>query len=133
MAAGAAAMLIAPRAAEAAPDPVTLTASVVPRTLPGNVGPSDLWLYNETIAPVLRVRRNEIFTVSFRNRLAEHSATSGWVGYLRAECTDPDGPSLYLYLRSGHAYCGSPGEAPTALADPAPPYSDAAGPKTHSQ
>lgn len=74
IAAGAAAMLIAPCAADAAPEAVTLTASVVPRTLPGNVGPSDLWLYNEAIAPVLRVRRNEFFTVDFRNRLAEHSA-----------------------------------------------------------
>jgi FtsP/CotA-like multicopper oxidase with cupredoxin domain len=74
IAAGAAAMLVSPRAAKAAAEPVVLTASVVPRTLPGNVGPSDLWLYNDTIAPVLRIRRNELFTATFRNRLTEHSA-----------------------------------------------------------
>lgn len=72
--AGTAALLLRPHAARAAQEPVTLTASVVPRTLPGNVGPSDLWLYNDTIAPVFRVRRNENFTAVFRNRLTEHSA-----------------------------------------------------------
>lgn len=72
--AGAAAVMVLPRVVRAAPAPVTLTASVVPRTLPGNVGPSDLWLYNETVAPVIRVRRNELFTTVFRNQLVEHSA-----------------------------------------------------------
>lgn len=74
IATGAAAMLVSPQAVKAASEPVVLTASVVPRTLPGNVGPSDLWLYNDTIAPVLRIRRNELFTATFRNRLTEHSA-----------------------------------------------------------
>jgi FtsP/CotA-like multicopper oxidase with cupredoxin domain len=71
---GVAAMLAPPHLAMAAAQPVTLTAGVVPRTLPGNVGPSDLWLYNDTIAPVLRTRRNELFTAEFRNQLKEHSA-----------------------------------------------------------
>lgn len=69
-----AAALLAPRLVLAAPEAVTLTAGVVAKTLPGNVGPSTLWLYNEKIAPVLRIRRNEAFTAVFRNELAEHSA-----------------------------------------------------------
>jgi FtsP/CotA-like multicopper oxidase with cupredoxin domain len=74
MTSGTAALLLAPRAAQAAAASRTLTAGVVPLTLPGNVGPSDLWLYNGTIAPVLRTRRHEMFTAAFRNQLGEHSA-----------------------------------------------------------
>lgn len=74
IATGAAGLLLAPRLARAAPEPLQLTASVVPKTLPGNVGPSTLWLYNRTLAPVLRIRRGESFTAVFRNELKEHSA-----------------------------------------------------------
>ncbi|WP_290808494.1 multicopper oxidase family protein [Ferrovibrio sp.] len=74
LAGGAAAMLVVPHAVKAAPEAVILTAGVIPHTLPGNVGPSDLWLYNQTVALVLRIRRHEKFTAVFRNQLTEHSA-----------------------------------------------------------
>lgn len=62
---------------------LTLTAREVPKTLPGNVGPSTLWLYddgkNETLPIVLRTPRGRPFTAVFRNELKEHS-TIHWHG-----------------------------------------------------
>jgi Putative multicopper oxidases len=62
---------------------VTLTAREVPKTLPGAVGPSTLWLYddgkNDTLPIVLRTQRGRPFKAVFRNELKEHS-TIHWHG-----------------------------------------------------
>jgi FtsP/CotA-like multicopper oxidase with cupredoxin domain len=103
---GAAAML-APRLALAAPESVELRAREVAKTLPGNVGPSTLWLYNDRIAPVLRVRRNETFTAVFHNELREHS-TIHWHGvrvpygmdgvpYMTQDPVQPGGSFTYRF------------------------------------
>lgn len=73
------AALALPRLAFAAGEPVQITASVKPQTLPTAVGPSDLWLYNEKFPLVLRSRRGEPFRAVFHNQLTEHS-TIHWHG-----------------------------------------------------
>ncbi|WP_374468134.1 multicopper oxidase family protein [Ferrovibrio sp.] len=75
---GAAAVALLPRGAAALPVSYQLTARRVPKTLPGCVGPSDLWLYddgrNATLPIVLRATRGEAFTATLKNELAEHTA-----------------------------------------------------------
>ncbi len=70
---------LAPRMALAAPESHSITARAVSRTLPGNTGPSTLWLYNENYPLVIRTKRNEPFTAEFHNELREHS-TIHWHG-----------------------------------------------------
>ncbi|WP_300297392.1 multicopper oxidase family protein [Ferrovibrio sp.] len=75
---GAVAVALLPRGASALPVSYQLTAKRVAKTLPGCVGPSDLWLYddgrNETLPIVLRAARGENFTAALKNELAEHTA-----------------------------------------------------------
>src|SRR5262245_3940524 len=102
-----AAVALMPRIAFAATEPVQLTASVKPQTLPGAVGPSDLWLYNDGFPLILRARRGEAFKARFTNRLAEHS-TIHWHGvrvpyrmdgvpYFTQEPVKPDESFLYEF------------------------------------
>jgi FtsP/CotA-like multicopper oxidase with cupredoxin domain len=78
LATGTAATLL-PSMSFAAVEPRVITAALKPQTLPTAVGPSDLWLYNDTFPLILRTRRGEPFRAQFHNRLAEHS-TIHWHG-----------------------------------------------------
>jgi len=59
--------------------PVTLTARLRPRPLPGCSAPSPLWTYADEWPLVLRVPRGKPFAVALENRLAEHT-TIHWHG-----------------------------------------------------
>ena len=80
---------------------------------------ADTWLWGLYVRTMLLDDAMYELLQTVPPRLAEWSATQGWIGFAREEISLH--PWLNFYVQDGHAYIAEPGKEPKALSD-APPF-----------